>query len=259
MTAPDDKAPASVKTSTDPRVIQVWDLPVRIFHWVLVLLFIAAYVTNELGPTYFQYHVWCGYSLIVLVCFRIIWGFIGTYHARFSHFVRNPVTTLKYALNTLKGTEKHYTGHNPLGAIMVIVLLLGSLIQGLTGLFTNDEILNVGPLYGYISNELSLQLTSIHRQLFYWILGAVALHVVAVLVHQFVKRDNIIVPMFNGKKVFSGEKIKKDDGLENDELEQVSIKSSQIILALIIVAILALVLAWVITHAPEASLSIEEY
>jgi cytochrome b len=248
MTELNDRASSSAETSTGSQTIKVWDLPIRIFHWSLVLLFIAAYVTNELGTTYFQYHVWCGYSLIVLVCFRIIWGLVGTYHARFIHFVRNPITTLKYALSTLRGTEKHYTGHNPLGAVMVIVLLLGLLAQGFTGLFTNDEILNVGPLYAYISNDLSLQLTSLHRQLFYWILGAVALHIVAVLVHQFIKRDDIITPMFTGKKVKA-----------NDALEQVSIKSSRIILALSILVVLALVLTWVIIQAPDTSFSMEEY
>jgi len=222
------------------KTIKVWDLPVRIFHWSLVLLFIAAYVTNSLGTVYFKYHLWSGYALIVLVSFRIIWGLVGTYHARFINFISNPITTIKYAIHSLKNTEKHYAGHNPLGAIMVIILLLTVLIQAITGLFTNDEILNVGPLYGYITDELSLKITSIHRQLFYWILGAVLLHIVAVLIHVFFKRDNIIKAMFTGNK--------PAEGLD----EEKSIKSSKIWLAIIIVVVLALMLAWVIAHAPEA-------
>ena len=87
----------------------------------------------------------------------------------------------------------------PIGAVMVVVLLLTILIQAITGLFTNDEILNVGPLYAYIIDELSLKLTSLHRQLFYWILAAVLLHIAAVLVHVFFKRDNIVKAMFTGK------------------------------------------------------------
>lgn len=245
MTEPDEKIP---HTMANPTTLKVWDLPVRIFHWLLVVLFIAAYITNYLGANYFSYHVWCGYAIIILVSFRIIWGFVGTYHARFVHFIRNPIATIKYALNTLKGTEKHYTGHNPLGAVMVVVLLLGSLAQGITGLFTNDEILNVGPLYAYVADELSLKITSIHRQLFYWILGAIALHIVAVLVHQFLKRDNIIAAMFKGTK------IKKDNAED-----QTSISSSKIGLALVIVIALSLLLAWIILHAPEAALYTEEY
>ncbi|RZK02031.1 MAG: cytochrome B [Flavobacterium sp.] len=236
----------SANNSEDSSTIKVWDLPVRIFHWLLVILFVAAYVTNSLGTNYFTYHLWCGYAVIVLVSFRIIWGLVGTYHARFSNFIRNPLTTIKYALNTLKNTEKHYVGHNPLGAIMVIVLLLTILAQAITGLFTNDEILNLGPLYGYITDELSLKLTSLHRQLFYWILGAVALHIIAVLVHVFFKRDNIIKAMFTGKK------------LTKDVVDDKSISSSKILLAVIIVIMLALILTWIIVQAP-ISVSSEEY
>lgn len=234
-----------INKSQEPKTIKVWDLPVRIFHWSLVLLFIAAYITNSLGSDYFKYHLWCGYAVIVLVSFRIIWGLVGTYHARFINFIRNPITTFKYAAATVKNKEKHYAGHNPLGAIMVVILLLTILIQAITGLFTNDEILNLGPLYAYISDELSLNLTSLHRQLFYWILGAVFLHIIAVVVHVFFKRDNIVKAMFTGKKPAKGFEAEK------------SISSSRVWLAVIIVIVLTLVLAWVITHAPEAVSSAE--
>jgi len=240
-----NKLNTSIEKSQKSNVINVWDLPVRIFHWSLVLLFIAAYVTNALGPNYFKYHLWCGYAVIVLVGFRIVWGLVGTYHARFINFIRSPVTTIKYAVDTLQNKEKHYAGHNPLGAIMVVVLLLTILIQALTGLFTNDEIINVGPLYAYISDELSLKLTSLHRHLFYWILGAVVLHIIAVLVHVFFKRDNILKAMFTGKKSATG-------------IEEKSISSSRIWLAVIIVIVLALVLTWVVIHAPQAVIT-EEY
>jgi cytochrome b len=236
-----ENSQASKEQTKDSKTIKVWDLPVRIFHWSLVILFIAAYVTNALGTDYFKYHLWCGYAIIVIVGFRITWGLVGTYHAQFINFIRNPVTTIKYAIQSVKNTEKHYAGHNPLGAVMVIVLLLTVLIQAITGLFTNDEILNVGPLYGYITDELSLKLTSLHRHLFYWILAAVVLHVIAVLAHVFFKRDNIIKAMFTGNKPAKG--------LEDEK----SIGSSKIWLAIIILVILALVLAWIVVHAPEAA------
>lgn len=233
----------SIQQPEETKTIKVWDLPVRIFHWSLVLLFIAAYVTNALGPSYFHYHLWTGYAVIVMVSFRIIWGLVGTYHARFINFVRNPFTSVKYALATLRNKEKHYAGHNPLGAIMVVILLLTVLIQAITGLFTNDEILNLGPLYAYITDELSLKLTSLHRQLFYWILGAIFLHIAAVLLHVFFKKENLIKAMFSGKKTVKG--------LEQEK----SIESSRILLAIIIVIVLAAILAWVITTAPEAAIS----
>lgn len=233
------------ESSPQPKILKIWDLPVRIFHWSLVILFIAAYVTNSLGAEYFTYHLWTGYTMIVLVSFRILWGVVGTYHARFINFIRNPIATTKYALSFLKKTEQYYAGHNPLGAIMVVALLLGILVQAVTGLFTNDEILNVGPLYAYVTDELSLKLTSLHRQLFYWILGAIFLHIFAVLFHIWFKRDNIIKAMFTGKK--------NAEGLEGEQ----SISSSKLWLAIIIVVVLALVLAWVISSAPEAVTSTE--
>ncbi len=234
------------KNKALPQVIKVWDLPVRIFHWSLVFLFIVAYITNNLGSDYFIYHLWSGYALIVLVSFRIIWGLVGSYHARFNHFVKTPVTTAKYALSVFKKTDKHYLGHNPLGAVMVIILLTVILIQGVTGLFTNDEIFNVGPLYAYISDELSLQLTSLHRQLFYWILGAIALHILAVVLHVVLKRENIIKAMFTGKKnVMLGE-----ENLQAAD-DKTSFGSSKTWLAIVIVVVLSALLAAVILTAPE--------
>lgn len=232
--------------NNEPTMVKVWDLPVRIFHWALVILFIAAYVTNSLGVNYFKYHLWCGYAMIVLVCFRIIWGFVGTYHARFINFVKNPLTTTKYAVGFFKKDNKHYIGHNPLGALMVLALLIALLVQAVTGLFGNDEIVNLGPLYGYISDELSLKLTSLHRTLFYWILGAVVLHIAAVLFHLWFKRDNILKAMFTGTKKCqqaAGEK---------------PVSSSKTWLAAIIVICLIALLAWIIIHAPEA-VSVSDY
>jgi len=238
MTQPNQNS--SDENSVAKKTVKIWDLPVRVFHWSLVILFIAAYVTNYLGPSYFNYHLWCGYAVIVLVSFRIIWGVIGTYHARFVNFLRDPFSTARYAFNFLRKKDEHHLGHNPLGAVMVIILLAAILVQAITGLFTNDEIFNLGPLYAYVSDELSLELTSLHRQLFYWILGAIGLHIAAVLFHVFFKRDNIIKAMFTGTKDV------------HDAKDVRPIKSSRIWLAIIIVVILALILAWIISTAPEA-------
>lgn len=227
-----------------PKTVKIWDLPVRVFHWSLVILFIAAYVTNSLGPSYFNYHLWSGYAIIVLVVFRLIWGLVGTYHARFINFVRDPLSTAKYAFSVFKKKDEHHLGHNPLGAVMVVILLIAILVQAVTGLFTNDEIINLGPLYAYISDELSLELTSLHRTLFYWILGAIFLHIAAVLFHVWFKKDNIIKAMFTGNKNTEG------------VVDVKPIKSSRIWLAILIVIVLALALAWVISTAPEAAVDL---
>jgi cytochrome b len=226
---------------TDETTRQVWDLPVRIFHWTLVAAIVGAYVTNRLGVNYFEYHVWCGYTVLVLVTFRIVWGLIGTRHARFWNFVRGPVTTLRYGFGLIRGTSPHSVGHNPLGALMVLLLLGMLLVQALTGLFGNDEIMNQGPLYGYVSNARSLVLTSLHRKLFYWILAAVALHVLAVIYHQLFKRERLVQAMWTGHKPAAIVPAPE------------AIKDSRWWLALLLAIALSVALAWAIRHAPVAA------
>jgi cytochrome b len=181
--------------------------------------------------------------VVVLVSFRILWGLVGTYHARFWNFVRGPVQTLRYAMNTLRNKETHYAGHNPLGAVMVIVLLSSLLVQSVIGLFGNDEIFNFGPLYGYVSDELSLKLTSVHRILFYWIMGAVALHILAVLGHRVFKKEDLVRAMFTGRKPAA------------QVTEAVEIRSSRLWLALLLLALVVGVLAWFVKHAPVPDFS----
>ena len=127
---------------------RVWDLPVRVFHWALLLAVAGAWCTHAAGVAWVRYHGWCGYTVLVLVAFRLLWGIVGTRHARFTSFVRGPVATLRYAAQLARGTAPHLAGHNPLGAWMVLVLLAALLAQALLGLFGNDEIFNFGPLYG---------------------------------------------------------------------------------------------------------------
>lgn len=210
----------------------IWDLPVRIFHWALVIAMVAAYVTYRLGPEYFKFHAWSGYAVLVLVAFRIVWGFVGTRHARFHHFVRGPKIIVDY----LRGRERYFPGHNPLGALMVVALLAALLVQAVTGLFGNDEIFNVGPLYGYIDNAMSLRLTSLHKQLFYWIAAAVVLHILAVIAYRIFKKEKLVEAMLTGRK----------DGIVAGD----AIASSHLGWAILILVALVLLLASLIASAP---------
>ena len=223
----------------EPAQRLVWDLPLRIFHWLLVLAVAGSYVTNRIGVVAFPYHVWCGYTVLVLVAFRIIWGFVGTRHARFGDFMRGPRETLYYLLGTLRGKHTLTVGHNPLGALMVVALLASLAVQAASGLFGNDEILNVGPLYGYVSDARSLALTSLHRHLFYWIAAAIAVHVLAVILHRAIHGENLVRALFSGRK--DAASVPADQ----------EIIGSRLWLALAIVACLAALLAWVVLHAPE--------
>ena len=236
----DDAAEVAAAQPAETEHRQVWDLPVRLFHWTLVSAFIASYVTNKLGVAYFRYHVWSGYTVIVLVSFRILWGIVGTRHARFRNFVRGPAATGAYLRELLRGGKQHHAGHNPLGALMVLALLLALLIQALTGLFSNDEIINVGPLYGYVSNERSLWLTSLHRLLFDWIFAAVIIHVLAVLLHLVARKERLIRAMLTGRK--------PAHAVPAEE----AIQSSRLWLAALLIIVLGLTLAWVVAKAPLA-------
>jgi len=218
----------------------VWDLPVRIFHWLLVAAFVGAFVTNKLGVAYFGWHVLCGYAVIVLVAFRIVWGVVGTRHALFRNFVRGPIETLRYAASVLRGRPPAYAGHNPLGALMVVVLLLALGVQAILGLFGNDEIVNVGPLYGYVSDAVSLRLTSLHRHLFYWIAAAIGIHVAAVLIHRVFHGERLVKAMISGRK--PSHIVGAHD----------AIHASRSWLAALVVVLLVGALAWVVETAPAA-------
>ncbi|HYJ42123.1 MAG TPA: cytochrome b/b6 domain-containing protein [Steroidobacteraceae bacterium] len=217
---------------------RVWDLPVRLVHWLLVIAIAGSYATHKLGVAYFKYHLWFGYLVVVLAAFRILWGFFGTRHARFAKFLRGPGTTWNYLRALASGVAQPTPGHNPLGAWMVLFLLLSLLAQGITGLFANDEIFNTGPLYGYISDSLSLQLTSWHRRLFDWIFTAVVLHVLAVFAHRLLVGHDLVGPMISGRKPASL------------VAEHEAIGSSRLWLAVVLLAGVAGAMSWLVVQAP---------
>ena len=129
-----------VKNSTTTKV-RVWDLPVRIFHWSLVILFGFSFYSGKTGGfELMDYHMLSGYTLLTLAVFRIFWGFLGGRHARFSSFIASPARIIGY-LRSLVGKDHATTiGHNPAGGLSVMVMLMLLLGQGVTGLFTNDDI-----------------------------------------------------------------------------------------------------------------------
>jgi cytochrome b len=220
----------------------VWDLPVRLMHWALVLAVAGAWATQEIEGDWFRFHVWCGYAVLLVAATRIAWGFVGTRHARFTAFLRGPGAVLGYARGLFRRGADHYPGHNPLGALMVLALLALLLVQAVTGLFANDQIMASGPLYGYVSSATSDRLTTLHKQLFDLLVWAIALHVTAAFFYLLVRRDNLIVPMITGRK--------SADAVPPEE----RISSSRTWLAALLLAAFAVVLYAVIRTAPDASL-----
>lgn len=175
--------------------VRVWDLPTRLFHWLLVVLMIGVFVTGLEGGNLIVWHGRLGVAIAGLLAFRLVWGFVGSTYARFAHFVPGPGRIKAY----LKG-EWEGLGHNPLGALSVLALLAVATFQVVSGLVSNDDIAFEGPLYVLVSKDTSDWLTGLHR-LNIWLIGAlVALHVAAVLFYVHVKKDNLVKPMITGVK-----------------------------------------------------------
>ena len=158
---------------SDPRKVRIWDLPTRVFHWLLAACVIGAFVTIKAGGLWTEYHMLFGYAVLGLILFRIVWGFVGSSHARFARFVRGPRTIAAY----LRGTMPRTPGHNPLGALSVIAMILLLGYQAVTGLFANDDIFTEGPLAGLVGKDLSDRLTGLHKLDELPILILVGLHV----------------------------------------------------------------------------------
>lgn len=178
--------------------VQVWDAPVRLFHWAIVILMLVSWLSADQG--YMRVHLWSGLTLLALLIFRLVWGVIGSTTARFRNFLHPPRTVLAY-LRSLAGANKAlFAGHNPAGGLMVVGLIAVLLLQAVTGLFSNDGLRFHGPLALLVSEETSTGITGLHGTIFNLILVLVWLHVVAVGFYLFVKGDNLIFPMLTGKK-----------------------------------------------------------
>lgn len=184
--------------------VRVWDLPTRLFHWLLVALVAGSFATGKIGGNAMIYHEWCGEAILALLIFRVVWGFIGSAPSRFGTFLAGPSTVFRYALTLLRRDEDHHLSHNPLGGWSVMAMLLVLLIQAGTGLFANDDIFIEGPLYKWVSKATSDRLTSIHHFNHDVIIVLVAVHVAAVLFHLVYKKENLILPMFTGMKPWKG-------------------------------------------------------
>lgn len=193
-----DMSETSDKSKAGETPILVWDFPTRLFHWCLVVLVGVSWLTGEMGEM--EWHMRSGIAILTLVLFRLLWGLIGSTTARFSDFVKPPSAALGYARDLAAGKTAQYLGHNPLGAWMVVLLLLLLLSQAGTGLFANDDIFTEGPLYHLVTKSTSDWLTVIHKTVFNVLLAAVALHVAAAVFYLLVKKENLILPMIHGRK-----------------------------------------------------------
>lgn len=185
--------------------VPVWDLPIRVFHWLLTALVITSWTCAQIGGNAMEIHELSGLTILTLVLFRILWGFFGSHHARFANFVRGIGATRRYLQSLRQGKPAKSIGHNPLGAWSVLAMLGCLLVQAGTGLFSNDDIMMEGPLVKWISKDTSDFISKVHEINFNVLLALVILHVGAVLFYRFVKRDDLITPMITGKKQVAGD------------------------------------------------------
>lgn len=183
------------------KTVLIWDLPTRLFHWLLVVAVAGAYITGDTGGNWLVWHGRLGLLIVGLITFRIVWGFVGSTYARFSTFVRGPATIKAY----LSG-QWHGLGHNPLGALSVLGLLALVGLQVSSGLFaSNDDTGYAGPFYALISNHFGSLATSLHHQAFDILVILIGLHIAAIMYYGHVKKDKLLKPMITGhKQVGSG-------------------------------------------------------
>ena len=176
--------------------VRVWDLPLRLFHWSLALLTVAAFLTSR-GDDWSRWHNRIGLAIAVLLVFRLLWGIVGSVTARFASFVRAPRDVLAYLWRTPTQMPA-VPGHNPAGGWMVLLLLLVYLAQCLSGLYADDDINWHGPLATRAAADWIRAMVRLHEWNFRLILALLALHLGAIGFYQLVKKINLIGPMLHG-------------------------------------------------------------
>jgi cytochrome b len=166
--------------------ILVWDLPVRVMHWLLAASFLGAYLTAE-SESWRLVHVVLGYTVAALVCFRVFWGFAGSRYARFAQFVKGPSAALAYLRSLLAGRPAHAVGHNPAGALAIVALLALGALTAFSG-------------YATYSDWGGHWLEEVHEVLANTMLMVVLVHVAGVIVGSIAHRENLVRAMFTGRK-----------------------------------------------------------
>jgi cytochrome b len=216
----------------------IWDLPTRLFHWLLALSLCASWITAEAGFDWTETHFLLGYCSLTLILFRLVWGVVGTTHARFKEFVRGPRTVLRSIPALFSRKPSTSAGHNPIGGWSTILFITLILTQVCTGLFISDDIFYAGPYNGTISSSLAGTLASVHHTNFMVLQAAVVLHIAAIAWYAVGKKSNLVKPMISGRKILSAA-----DG-------SVSIGSSRLAKAIVIFVTAVLLVTLLVQLAP---------
>jgi cytochrome b len=190
---------AGAKGRDAGRLVRVWDVPLRLFHWLAALLVVVAYVTWRLD--WMDWHERAGEALLALLFFRLLWGFFGSETARFSSFLATPGKALRHLAHTLRREPDRQVGHNPAGGWMVLLLLALLLGETLTGLFVGNDVADEGPFTEITPAPITNAITALHALFWDALIAAVALHVLAILVYAAAKGQDLVLPMITGRKI----------------------------------------------------------
>lgn len=215
--------------------VRIWDLPTRLFHWLLAVSVIGLIVTAKVGGDAMNWHFRLGYVVFALLLFRLVWGFVGGRWSRFASFFPTPARLGRYLRGQARPED--HAGHNPLGAFSVLAMLLVLAAQVGTGLFSDDDIAFAGPLTSLVAGSTVRAASSYHKdvgQLL--VIGLVALHLLAIAFYFFAKRKNLVRPMVTGDKTRAeaGGVTAATDGFRRRAL------------ALVLIALAAGVVTWVV-------------
>jgi len=184
---------------TAPRIVLVWDIPIRVFHWLIVALVAAAYATWRLN--WMVLHGWVGDAVLTLLLFRLAWGFLGSETARFSRFLASPRMAVQHLKHAFRREPDHQLGHNPVGGWMVLLLLALLLVETLTGLYVANDIADEGPLTELVPAWVANVIAASHAILWDALMAAIGLHVLAIAGFAAIKGQNLLRPMITGTKV----------------------------------------------------------
>ncbi|WP_394220833.1 cytochrome b/b6 domain-containing protein [Alteromonas gracilis] len=222
--------------------ILVWDLPTRLFHWLLVASFLAQYATAKWLDNAVQWHFYIGYFTLFLLVFRLIWGFVGTQHAKFSSFITGPGRVISYIKTLFRRDSVPAIGHNPLGGWFVVIMLVLLFVQAVSGLFMTDDIFLDGPYRQLASDAVLEMMNSLHHRAFDILLYVIALHIGAIVFYSVYKKQKLVPAMVHGNKVS----------------KSVGISDSRILRA-VLVALVAAVLVYVAIEIYPPAPQVDEY
>lgn len=182
-----------------PTKVRIWDLPTRLFHWLLTVLVIFSFVTGKMGEL--EWHFRSGYAILTLLLFRLFWGFAGSHYARFSSFLPSPSRVWSTLHSKDPSAITRGVGHSELGTLSVYTLLIALVFQAIAGMFSNDGSFTEGPWVKFISGALSDRLSTLHYYNSWLLVGLTVLHVAAIVYFLIAQREDLITPMLTGDKL----------------------------------------------------------